>query len=54
MTKNVTGFCSVEEDTRIEGGDDDGDVDMAENISVASLSDGEFEEMGGPSNKDKK
>lgn len=26
---------------------------MAENISVASLSDGEFEEMGGPSNKDK-
>lgn len=25
---------------------------MAENISVASLSDGEFEEMGGPSKKD--
>jgi len=27
---------------------------MAENISIASGSDGEFEEMGGPSKQDKK
>lgn len=38
----------ADEEIRIEGGDD-GDIDMAENISIASQSDGEFDEMGEPS-----
>ncbi|EAR82129.3 intraflagellar transporter-like protein (macronuclear) [Tetrahymena thermophila SB210] len=42
---------NADEETRIEGNDED--ADMAENISIASQSDGEYDDMGEPSQQKK-